>query len=155
MSDSLQTKRKFRTLNIIDDFNRMAISIEAEFSFPSQSVVEALKRAIHENGKPEKIRVDNGPEFISATLSDWCRENNIALQYTQPGKPMQNGYIERFNRTFRQDILDAYLFEDIMQVRFLAEEWMNDYNTKRPHESLGGISPKEFYERTKQLSLSL
>jgi putative transposase len=153
MSDSLQTKRKFRTLNIMDDYNRMAISIEADFSFPSLSVVEALKRAIHENGKPEKIRVDNGPEFISSTLSDWCRQNNITLQYTQPGKPMQNGYIERFNRTFRQDVLDAYLFDDIMQVRLLAEEWMKDYNTKRPHESLGGISPKEFYERTKQLSL--
>jgi putative transposase len=153
MSDSLQTKRKFRTLNIMDDFNRKAISVEADFSFPSQSVVEALKRAIHENGKPDKIRVDNGPEFISSTLADWCKEQNIHLQYIQPGKPMQNGFIERFNRTFRQDVLDAYLFEDIMQVRLLAEEWMNDYNNKRPHESLGGITPNEFYERTKQLSL--
>lgn len=153
MSDSLQTKRKFRTLNIMDDFNRKAISIEADFSFPSQSVVEALKRAIHENGKPDKIRVDNGPEFISSTLSDWCKEENIHLQYIQPGKPMQNGFIERFNRTFRQDVLDAYLFEDIMQVRLLAEEWMNDYNNKRPHESLGGCTPNQFYERTKQLSL--
>lgn len=150
MSDALQTKRKFRTLNIMDDFNRKAISIEADFSFPAHSVVEALKRAIHENGKPDKIRVDNGPEFISATLSDWCKEENIQLQYIQPGKPMQNGFIERFNRTFRQDVLDAYLFEDIMQVRLLAEEWMNDYNNKRPHESLGGITPNAFYERTKK-----
>jgi putative transposase len=152
MSDALQTKRKFRTLNIIDDFNRKAISIEAEFSFPAQSVVEALKRAIHENGKPTKIRVDNGPEFISSILFNWCKQENIQLQYIQPGKPMQNGFIERFNRTFRQDVLDAYLFEDIMQVRLLAEEWINDYNNKRPHESLGGITPNQFFERSKQLS---
>jgi putative transposase len=146
MSDSLMSKRKFRTLNIIDDFNRAAISIEADFSFPSQSVVESVKRAIHENGKPEKIRVDNGPEFISSTFTDWCKKENIMIQYIQPGKPMQNGYIERFNRTFRQDVLDAYLFEDIMQVRIIAEEWMKDYNCSRPHESLNGMTPKKFAE---------
>ncbi len=146
MSDSLVTKRKFRTLNIIDDFNREAISIEADFSFPSLSVVEAVKRAIHENGKPEKIRVDNGPEFISSTFVDWCNKENILIQFIQPGKPMQNGYIERFNRTFRQDVLDTYLFEDIMQVKILAEEWRKDYNNQRPHESLKGMTPKKFAE---------
>jgi putative transposase len=153
MSDALLNKRKFRTLNIIDDFNREAISIEAEFSFPAFSVVEALKRAIHEHGKPKRIRVDNGPEFISSTLNEWCKQEAIELQFIQPGRPMQNGFIERFNRTFRQDILDAYLFEDLMQVRLLTEEWMNDYNNTRPHESLGGLSPKNFYQQSKQMSL--
>lgn len=144
MSDSLENKRKFRTLNIMDDYNRKAVSIEADFSIPAQKLIGAMKRAIHENGKPVKVRVDNGPEFISSDFVEWCAKENIVIQYIQPGKPMQNGYIERFNRTFREDILDAYLFEDIMQVRILAEEWMKDYNNNRPHESLGGVPPLKY-----------
>jgi putative transposase len=146
MSDALQSKRKFRVLNIMDDYNRQAVNIEADFSMPSKRVVEAVRRAIHECGKPEKIRVDNGPEFIGSDFADWCKSENITVQYIQPGKPMQNGYIERFNRTFREDVLDAHLFEDIMQVRVLAEEWLDDYNNHRPHEALGGLSPVKFKE---------
>lgn len=144
MHDTLTNKRRFRTFNILDDYNRKAISIEAEFSFASTSVITAMQRAIHEHGKPQKVRVDNGPEFISSVFTDWCEKQNIQVQYIQPGKPVQNAYIERFNRTFRQDVLDAYLFEDLMQVRLLAEEWMEDYNNHRPHEALGGMSPKKF-----------
>jgi putative transposase len=88
----------------------------------------------------------NGPEFISKEFKDWCEGRSIKVQYTQPGKPMQNGYIERFNRTFRENILDAYLFEDINQVQVLADEWMEDYNYNRPHEALGGITP-DLYKR--------
>lgn len=141
MSDSLDSGRRFRVLNIMDDFNRKAVAVEAEFTFPSMGVIEVLKRAIEQYGKPKKIRVDNGPEFTSLKLSEWCRIQEIELQYIQPGKPMQNGFIERFNRTFRQDILNAHLFEDISQVRILAEEWVKDYNNYRPHEALGGIPP--------------
>jgi putative transposase len=146
MSDSLQSKRKFRVLNIMDDYNRQAVNIEADFSMPAKRVVQAIRRAIHEFGKPERIRVDNGPEFISSDFSDWCTSENITVQYIQPGKPMQNGFIERFNRTFRENVLDAYLFEDINQVRIITEEWMDDYNNHRPHESLGGLSPVKFKE---------
>ena len=146
MHDTLTNKRKFRTFNILDDYNRKAISIEAEFSFASTSVISAMQRAIHEHGKPARVRVDNGPEFISSQFTEWCEKQNIVVQHIQPGKPVQNAYIERFNRTFRQDVLDAYLFEDLMQVRMIAEEWMNDYNNHRPHEALGGISPQKFTE---------
>jgi len=144
MSDALQSKRKFRVLNIMDDYNRKAVNIEADFSMPANRLIEAMKRAIHENGKPKKVRCDNGPEFISSDFSDWCKEQEIEVQYIQPGKPMQNGYIERFNRTFRQDVLDAHLFEDLFQVQELTEEWMNDYNNHRPHESLGGVPPIKY-----------
>ena len=144
MSDALQNGRKFRTLNIIDDYNRKALWIEPGFSMPSKAVTKILEQAIREHGKPETIRSDNGPEFISADFTDWCKENEIIIQYIQPGKPMQNGFIERFNRTYRQDVLDANLFEDIMQVRVLTEEWMDDYNNQRPHESLGGKPPSKF-----------
>jgi putative transposase len=144
MSDVLVSKRKFRTLNIMDDYNRQAIAIEAGHSMPAIRVIQIVEQTIREQGKPEIIRVDNGPEFISKEFREWYKSKEITVQYTQPGRPMQNGYIERFNRTFRENILDAYLFEDLNQVRILAEEWMEDYNFKRPHEALNGRTPMQY-----------
>ena len=144
MHDTLMSGRKFRTLNIIDGFNREALIVEPYFSIGSARVIKILDRLVFEKGKPFAIRVDNGPEFISSVMHEWCLEKNIKLQYIQPGKPMQNGYIERFNRSYREDVLDANLFEDISQVRILSEDFMNDYNFHRPHESLGNISPMNY-----------
>jgi putative transposase len=144
MSDVLTNQRKFRTLNVIDDFNREAIAIEVAYSMPAVCVTGLLTQIICEHGKPKCIRVDNGPEFISREFSSWCKGNQIEIQHTQPGRPMQNGYIERFNRSFRESILDAYLFDNVMQVQLLAEEWVTDYNSKRPHEALGGKTPLEY-----------
>lgn len=141
MSDALTDGRKFRTFNLIDDFNREVLAVEADTSLPAKRVVRVLERVIWERGKPQSIRVDNGPEFISNTLDTFCKENSIQLQFIKPGKPMQNGYVERFNRTYREDVLDAYLFHNLRQVRELSEEWMNDYNAFHPHQSLGGLSP--------------
>ena len=114
-------------------------------SFPALGVIQAMKRAIEEHGKPDKVRVDNGPEFMAMDFTRWCEVQAIEIQYIQPGRPMQNGFVKRFNRTYRQDILDAHLFEDISQVRILTEQWIQDYNQHRPHEALGGMTP-EFYE---------
>lgn len=144
MSDALQSQRKFRVLNIIDDYNREALWIEVAYSMPSSFVIAVLERTISENGKPSRIRVDNGPEFCSKEFTEWCENNQIFIQYIQPGKPMQNGYIERFNRTYRQDILDAYLFNDLEHVTQLTQEWLEDYNNHRPHESLGGMTPVKY-----------
>ena len=144
MSDALQNQRKFRVLNIIDDYNRKALCIEAAYSMPSRFVINSLEQVIEENGKPLKIRVDNGPEFCSKEFMEWCESKKITIQYIQPGKPMQNGYIERFNRTYRQDILDACLFNDLDQVTELTDEWLEDYNNHRPHESLGGKPPVKY-----------
>jgi putative transposase len=144
MSDALQSQRKFRVLNIIDDYNREALWIEVAYSMPSAFVIAVLERTICENGKPSKIRVDNGPEFCSKEFTEWCESKEITVQYIQPGKPMQNGYIERFNRTYRQDILDSYLFTDLDHVTELTQEWLEDYNNHRPHESLGGVSPIKY-----------
>jgi len=144
MSDVLTNGRKFRTLNVIDDYNREAIAIEVAHSMPAMRVTGLLDRIIREQGKPKSIRTDNGPEFISNEFTTWCKGNDIEIRYTQPGRPMQNGYIERFNRSFRESILDAYLFEDIMQVQILAEEWVTDYNSKRPHEALDGNTPLQY-----------
>ena len=141
MSDALTDGRKFRTFNLIDDFNREVLAVEADTSLPAIRVVRILKRVIWERGKPESIRVDNGPEFISGTMEAFCNSQEIQLQFIKPGKPMQNGFVERFNRTYREDILDAYLFNNLNQVRELSEAWMNDYNTFHPHQSLKGLSP--------------
>ena len=98
-------------------------------------------RTIHEHGKPLQIRSDNGPEFIRSVFTDWCAGNQIKLQHFQPGRPMQNGLIEHFNRSYRQYVLDAYLFEDLYQVREETEKWMDDYNNHRTHESLNNKTP--------------
>jgi putative transposase len=144
MSDALLTGRKIRILNIIDDYNREALSIEVDTSMTSEKVIRTLVDLIDWRGKPISIRVDNGPEFTSFAFIDWCTSQGITVQYTQPGKPMQNGYIERFNRSYREDILDAYLFNDLSQVRILSEEWMEEYNNLRPHESLNGLPPIKY-----------
>ena len=149
MSDSLVFGRKFRVLNVIDDYNREALAIEVDFSMPGERVKQILNEVIYSRGKPKKIRVDNGPEFISKALKQWAQKNEIELKYIQPGSPTQNAYIERFNRLFREDILDAYLFSDLHQVRELAWEWMDDYNEAHPHKSLGGISPIAYFKKMK------
>ena len=141
MSDALTDGRKFRTFNLIDDFNREVLAVEADTSLPAKRVVRVLQRVIWERGKPCSIRVDNGPEFISHTLDAFCKDQGIELQFIKPGKPMQNGYVERFNRTYREDILDAYLFSNLKQVRELTEDWKQDYNAYHPHGSLNGLSP--------------
>lgn len=143
MSDALLSGRKFRTLNLMDDYNREILGIEVDTSLPAERVVRVLDQIIDWRGIPQRIRVDNGPEFISSKLGLWCEEKGIVLQFIQPGKPTQNAYIERFNGSFRKDVLDAYLFENLNQVRMLAEEWIEDYNHHRPHDALGGRSPAD------------
>ena len=144
MSDALNNGRKIRILNILDDYNREILAIEASTSIPSVAVVRVLEDLINWRGKPKMIRVDNGPEFTSTIFSDWCSGRGIAIIHIQPGKPVQNALIERFNRTFRNEVLDAYIFNDINQVKEIAQEWMDEYNEERPHESLGSLSPNKF-----------
>lgn len=146
MTDSLLSGRKFRTLNLMDDYNREALAIEVDTSLPAERVIRVLEQVTGWRGVPKRIRVDNGPEFISSALGLWCEEKGIALQFIQPGKPTQNAYIERFNGSFRRDILDAYLFEDLSQIKALAEEWMDDYNNHRPPDALNGHSPVDLWK---------
>ena len=150
MSDALGDGRRVRTFNIIDDYNREALAIEVGISFPAQRVVRVLSQLEEEIGLPEKIRVDNGPEFISHHFKKWYDTKNIKVQYIQPGRPMQNGFIERFNRFFREDVLDPYWFEDLEQLRMITEKWKYDYNYFHPHKSLSGKTPCQFAPRFPQ-----
>jgi len=143
MSDSLKDGRALRTFNVIDDFNRECLAIDVDFSLPAQRVIRSLKQIIEWRGKPQAIRCDNGPEYISQALIDWTVQEKITLLYTQPGKPTQNAYIERFNRTARQKWLELNLFEDIEQAQILATQWQWTYNNHRPHSAIGGIPPRQ------------
>lgn len=146
MRDSLFHGKPFRAFNVIDDFNRESLTITIAKSITSERVIAELEQLSQWHGLPEKIRVDNGPEFIADALSNWCKHpsRNIQLLFIQKGKPSQNVYIERFNKTFREDILDAHLFDDPKQVQQMANEWIWIYNNDRPHESLGNITPAQF-----------
>lgn len=141
MADQLADGRSFRALNVLDDFNREGLSIEVDFSLPSERVVRTLSRIIEWRGRPDTIRVDNGPEYVSATLQIWAEKRGIAIQYIQPGKPQQNAYIERYNRTVRQEWLGRYIFNSIEEVQDHATRWLWTYNNERPNMGIGGITP--------------
>lgn len=152
MSDSMVGGRKFRTLNVMDDCSREALAIEVDTSLSAKRVIRTLDRVIEQRGKPATIRTDNGPEFTSKDLELWANEKQINIQFIQPGKPMQNGFIERFNRLYREAVLDAYLFFDLYQVKQLTQEWMIEYNERRPHEALNNLTPMEWNENLSKLN---
>ena len=143
MSDQLGCGQSFRTFNVMDDYNREGLGIEVDLSLPSARVTRALDQIIEWRGKPAALRCDNGPEYISKTLVDWANKHRITLLYIQPGKPTQNAYIERFNRTARHEWLDMHEFESIAHAQLLATEWLWQYNNERPSMALGGITPKQ------------
>jgi putative transposase len=150
MSDSLYSGRRYRLLNIIDEFNRELLDIEIDSSLPALRVIKTLDRICDWRGYPKAIRVDNGPEFISNRLEEWCRYRGIELQFNRPGTPTDNARIERFNGSFRRELLDCYIFNTLSEVRAMAEDWMEDYNNERSHDSLDKLTPMEYLERYNQ-----
>lgn len=142
MSDALADRRRFRTFNVIDDHNREVLAIEIDLNLGSRRVIRVLNRIAEVRGLPQRIRFDNGPEFTSIAVADWAEHTGVELEFIKPGRPMQNGYVERFNRTYRQAILDMYIFESLDQVRELTATWIDFYNRRRPHDSLGGKPPR-------------
>lgn len=146
MSDSLWDGRRFRLLNVMDDYNREVLALEADTSLPALRVIRTLEYLKQFRGLPKMIRVDNGPEFISSQLDQWCRDHQITLSYIQPGKPMQNAFVERCNGSIRKELLNANVFYTLKEVREKIEEWLVDYNYERPHESLGYRAPAELLQ---------
>jgi len=142
MTDSLADGRKFRTFNVIDDYNREGLAIDADLSLPAPRVIRSLEQLLEWREKPDAIRCDNGPEYCSAELQNWAEKKGIELLFIQPGKPTQNAYIERFNRTVRHEWLDLVNFESIGQAQKLATDWLWTYNNERPNSAIGGIPPR-------------
>lgn len=137
----LQCGRRFRTFNVVDDFNREALAIDIDLNIPAQRVVRVLDRIVANRGYPLKMRMGNGPELIS--LAQWAEERGVMLGFIKPGKPTQNAFIERFARTYRTGILDFYLFRTLNEAREITERWQTEYNSERPHESLNNLTPQE------------
>ncbi|WCK03912.1 IS3 family transposase [Agrobacterium tumefaciens] len=143
MADRLEDGRQFRLLNVLDDFNREGLGIEVDFSLPAERVIRSLNQIIEWRGKPFAIRVDNGPEYVSGKLMEWAANQGIALSHIQPGKPQQNAYVERYNRTVRHEWLDQYIIESIEEAQEFATQWLWTYNNERPNMGIGGITPAQ------------
>lgn len=154
MSDCLYGGRVFRTLNIVDDYNREVVAIEIDTSLPSLRVVRVLEQLAAWRGLPQKLRVDNGPEFTGSTLTAWAEQRGVTIQYIQPGKPNQNAYIERFNRSYRDEVLNAYLFNTLDEVREMTHWWLIDYNEQRPHDSLDRLPPVDYARQAEKRKTS-
>ena len=143
MHDQLSDGRSFRLFNVLDDFNREGLGIEVDLSLPAARVIRSRERIIEWRGKPRAIRCDNGPEYISGALLAWAELQGIRIDHIQPGKPQQNAYIERYNRTVRYGWLARTLFDSIEQVQDKATRWLWTYNHERPNMALGGITPMQ------------
>lgn len=145
-----------RTLNILDEGVRELLAIVIDTSIPSGRVIRTLEQLLELRGKPTAIRCDNGSEFCAQAFIGWCREHGIEIRYIQPGKPNhQNAFIERFNKSYRNEVLDAHLFSTLEQVREITERWMKIYNEIRPHRALGRIPPAMYVRNLKLENSSL
>ena len=147
MSDSLATGRNFRTLNIVDDYTRECLAIEVDVSLPGERVVRVLDRLVESGHKPDVVVVDNGPEFAGRALDTWAVRNKVQLRFIDPGKPIQNAYIESFNARLRDECLNQHWFVSLEEARAVIEDWREDYNRERPHSSLDNQTPEEFARR--------
>jgi len=150
MQDSLAAGRPFRTLNIVDLASRECLAIEVDTSLPGARVVRVLERLCAVHGRPAAITMDNGPEFAGLALDAWAYREGVQLDFIEPGRPMQNGHLERFNGKFRDECLNQHWFTDLDDARATIAAWRDDYNRVRPHSALGNLTPLDFAERLRQ-----
>jgi putative transposase len=147
VSDGFINGKRLRCLNIVDDFTKQCLAIEVDTSLPGRRVVNVLERLAESRGLPKSVTVDNGPEFISKALDEWSYRQQLQLRFIEPGKPQQNAYIESFNGKFRDECLNEHWFLTMQHARQVINAWRQEYNTERPHSSLGYLTPDRFAER--------
>jgi len=144
MSDQLADGRKLRTFNVVDDFSRQCLAIEVDTSLGGARVTRVLDWLVAQRGHPVRIVLDNGPEFTGREMDRWAYEHEVELAFIEPGKPVQNAFVESFNGTMRNECLNEHWFLSVADAREIIENWRIDYNLNRPHSSLGGMTPDEF-----------
>jgi putative transposase len=144
MSDELYDGRRIRLLTIVDNHTRESLAIHVSQRIRGCEVVQVLERVVKVHGKPQAIRVDNGSEFISKDVDLWAYWNHVKLDFSRPGKPTDNAYIESFNARFRLECLNEHWFLSLDDAKEKIESWQRDYNENRPHSSLGNVPPEQF-----------
>jgi putative transposase len=149
--DAAESGRKFRVLSVIDVYTRECLALEVETSFASRRVTRELEKIVAERGAPEAIRCDNGPEFTSRHILAWALERKIELVHIEPGRPVQNAFVESFHGKLRDECLNASWFGNLFEARVKIAAWKEEYNEERPHSSLGNLPPREFARRTAAL----
>ena len=147
ISDAFTDGRRFRVLAVVDDFSRECLALVADTSLSGMRVTRELNELIRQRGKPKTVVSDNGTELTSMAVLRWCQETGIEWHYIQPGKPMQNGFVESFNGSFRDECLNETLFTSLSEARTKINEWKKDYNHNRPHSSLGNLTPYEYVRK--------
>ncbi len=155
VSDALADSRRFRMLCVVDDYTREALAVVVDLSISGVRVARELDRIIAQRGKPRMVVSDNGTELTSHAIFRWAQERQIEWHYIAPGKPMQNAFVESFNGRLRDECLSEHLFNGLGEARRLIETWRQDYNTTRPHTSLGGLAPAVFARCARPASLEL
>lgn len=148
MHDVLADGTKIRLLTIVDIYSRESVALEVDYGFKAPQVVDVLRRVTADRGKPQRVRCDNGPEFVSLHLDQWAHWNGVQLDFSRPGKPSDNGFCESFNNRVRQELLNPTWFRSLHDARSQAAEWRHDYNANHPHSSLDDLSPDEFARRS-------
>jgi len=144
MAATLPDGRRFRVLTIVDHVSRVSPAIEASHCFAGRRVVAVLERLRHTVGTPKILTVDNGPEFAGRALDAWAHDHGLRLDFTRPGKPTDNAYIESFNGKLRAECLDQHWFVSVDDARAKLQAWRIDYNRRRPHRAIGDLTPGEF-----------
>ena len=150
MSDTLFDGRSIRVFNVIDNLSREAVAMTVDFSLPASRVIRSLDEAIEVRGKPQRILMDNGPEFTSNALDAWAYKNGIELHFIAPGKPTENAFAESFNSRVREECLNQHCFFSMAEAREIIADWQRDYNTVRPHSSLKYLTPQEFADNLEE-----
>jgi putative transposase len=151
--DTTADGRQMKMLNVIDEFTRECLAIEVDRSIDADHVVDILDRiALQRGGAPVYVRFDNGPEFVAHAINDWCRYNGTGAMFIDPGSPWQNAWIESFNGRLRDELLNSWRFDSLLEARVIIEDWRLDYNAQRPHTAHGDLTPTEFALRWQQIN---
>ena len=142
--DTTADGRTLKMLNVIDEFTREALAIHVDRCIDADGVVAVLDHLALQRGAPTYVRFDNGPEFVAHAVNDWCRFTGVASLFIDPGSPWQNAWIESFNGRLRDELLNGWRFDSLLEARVIIEDWRCDYNANRPHTAHGELTPTEF-----------